>query len=134
MHYFRMDLKDYEFETLKKLLGKLEIYCKDQINDKDSDFSFYFNILKESIKNAKKINDSASKRIAMETATKARSKRTKEKIDNAVRLLRFQNEKLTHYKISKESGVSFQTVKKYISNDDLNTFNENIQDYCISTI
>ena len=52
-------------------------------------------------------------------ATEARSKKAKEKIQNAINLLRMQNKELTAYAVAKEAGISFVTARKY-----LNMFNE----------
>jgi hypothetical protein len=70
--------------------------------------------LLDALKNAKIIDFSPKKRIAVEKATAARSERARKKIDDAINLLRLEGKPLTHYSISKASGVAFQTVKKYI--------------------
>jgi len=56
---------------------------------------------------------------ASKRATEARSKRAKEKIQNAINLLRMENKEITAYQISKVSGVHFNTVKKYIQGETL---------------
>ncbi len=43
----------------------------------------------------------------------------KEKIQNAINLLQFENKAITHYSISQASGVSFNTVKKHIPDLDI---------------
>ncbi len=50
---------------------------------------------------------------AAATATKARSNAAKEKIENAVNMLRMQNKNITQYSVAKMSGCSINTVKKY---------------------
>lgn len=62
---------------------------------------------------------SISKKRATEKATKVRSDRAKEKIQNAINLLQFENKAITHYSIANVSGVSFNTVKKHIPNLDI---------------
>lgn len=52
-------------------------------------------------------------------ATEVRSQQTKDKIQNAINLMRLENKKFTHYSISKESGVSYNAVKKHIPNLDI---------------
>jgi len=52
-------------------------------------------------------------------ATEARSQRVKEKINNAINLLRLQGKEITAYAVAKEAGISFVTARKY-----LNMFNE----------
>ena len=53
-------------------------------------------------------------------ATEARIKRTKEKIVNAINILRMENKEITPYQVAKEAEVSYNTAKKY-----LKSFNEN---------
>lgn len=61
---------------------------------------------------------SYKKREATIKATEVRSKKAKDKIENAINLLHLENKAITHYSIAKESGVSFNTVKKYIPDID----------------
>lgn len=62
---------------------------------------------------------SATKQLATQKATKVRSDRAKDKINNAINLLQLENKPITHYSISKTSGVSFNTVKKHIPDLDI---------------
>jgi len=78
-----------------------------------------FNEIKEKINNPKKIKISDKKYSAAKSATEARTKKAKDKIQNAINILRMQNKKITHYSIAKEAGVSYVTVKKYISLDEI---------------
>jgi len=57
-------------------------------------------------------------RIAEATskATESRIAKAKEKIQNAINLLRMENKKMTHYSIAKTAEVSYVTVKKYLPN------------------
>ena len=48
-------------------------------------------------------------------ATETRQKKAKEKIQNAINLLRMKNEEITPYKIAKIAKVSYNTAKKYLS-------------------
>jgi len=72
------------------------------------------------IKNGKIIKYSTKKAIATEKATEARTKKAKEKIQNAINILRLENKKITHYSIAKTADVSYVTVKKYITLDEMN--------------
>ena len=47
-------------------------------------------------------------------ATSARVEKAKEKIQNAIDLLRMEGKKITPYQVSKVSGVCYATVKKYL--------------------
>lgn len=62
---------------------------------------------------------SEKKQQATQKATKVRSEKAKEKIQNAINLLQLENKAITHYSISQASGVSYNTVKKHIPNLDI---------------
>ena len=47
-------------------------------------------------------------------ATAIRQARAKEKIQNAINLLKMQGEEITAYRVAKEAGVSYNTAKKYL--------------------
>ena len=64
--------------------------------------------------NAELYIPSYNKRLATRKATKVRSDRAKEKIQNAINLLHLENKAITHNSIAITSGVSYNTVKKYI--------------------
>jgi uncharacterized membrane protein len=49
----------------------------------------------------------------MKRATNARTQKAKEKIENAINILRMENRPITIYSVSKESGVSYNTASKY---------------------
>ena len=51
---------------------------------------------------------------AAATATETRVERAKQKIQNAIDLLRLEGRKITAYQVSKTSGVCYATVKKYL--------------------
>jgi len=102
---YRVDLDFDRLELLQKYINKL-----DNIDERDI---ILFNEVKEMINNPKKIKRSVNKLVAADKATEARTKKAKEKIQNAINLLRMQNKKITYYAITKESGVAYQTVKKY---------------------
>jgi len=103
---YRIDLDFDRLEILQKYINKIDVDERDLI---------LFNEIKELINNPKQIKRSVNKMIAAETATEARTKKAKKKIQNAINLLRMQNKKITYYAISKEAGVAYLTVKKYVS-------------------
>ncbi len=56
-----------------------------------------------------------------ESAQRARAvlqQRTKEKIQNAVNLLKMEGKEITPYRVAKEAGVSYNTAKKYLTTSD----------------
>ena len=62
----------------------------------------------------KKRKNSDAVKEATAKATAKRTAEAKEKIQNAINLLRMENKKITHYSIAKIAGVSYVTVKKYL--------------------
>ena len=52
-----------------------------------------------------------------ESAQRARAvlqAKTKEKIQNAINLLKLEGKEITPYRVAKEAGVSYNTAKKYL--------------------
>jgi hypothetical protein len=116
---YRLDLNLAELEMLKKILKVYE--NKDSYDDLETD---YFLSLKKQIQNPKEIKYSGAKGSAALKATEVRSKRAKEKIDNAINILRMENKPITYYSISKVGNVSYITVTKYLTDDDIISLNE----------
>ena len=117
---YRLDLNLSELERLQEILADLK--------ESEKYNSYYlelesFKSLNEMIQTPKEIKISGAKINAAAKATEARTKQAKEKIDNAINILRLENKKITHYSISKMSAVSYNTVKKYLSDDDIISFN-----------
>jgi hypothetical protein len=56
---------------------------------------------------------SEKKQEAAKNALKVKQTRTKEKIQNAINLLRFQGKNINAYQIAKMSGVAYNTARKY---------------------
>lgn len=108
---YRIDLDMYQLHILKKYINTLEVSEEDVI---------MFNEIKEKVNNPKKIKRSVKKLMATDKATEARTAKAKEKIQNAINILRMENKKITHYSIAKQAEVSYLTVKKYISLDEIN--------------
>jgi len=108
---YRLDLDFNQFQQLQQYINKIDNVSKEDL--------FYFNEMKEIVNAPKKIKHSAKKHTAVKTATEARTKKAKEKILNAINILRMEDKKLTHYSIAKEANVSYVTVKKYISLDEI---------------
>jgi len=65
-------------------------------------------------KYGKKIPASPKKVESAKRASKIKAKKAREKIQNAVNLLRLQGEEITAYKVAKTAGVSYNTAKKYL--------------------
>ena len=78
------------------------------VEEQDSVTELYHKISEELCKNV-----SDKKKTAAAKATQVRSKKAKQKIENAINMLRLQNIEITTYTVSLESGCSFNTCKKY---------------------
>jgi hypothetical protein len=59
-------------------------------------------------------NVSPKKTDAARRATEIRKKRTQEKIQNAINLLKMEGKEITPYAVAKVAGVSYNTAKKYL--------------------
>ena len=57
-------------------------------------------------------------------ATEIRSKKVKYKMNIAIEILQTQKKEITHYTIAKISKVSFNTVKKHMSDEYIKSLNE----------
>jgi response regulator of citrate/malate metabolism len=98
--------------TKKEFLKQLEkLLTKEELKNREDIF-----ILIGKYENSSK---TTGRQNAAYTATEARSKKVKEKIQNAINLLRMQGKEITAYAVAKEAGISFVTARKY-----LNMFNE----------
>ena len=112
---YRIDLEQEEWENLQILVKRSRKSSNPSVQT-----------LLEKIAKPTHINESAKKVRAIAKATKHRSKQAQEKIANAVNILRMENKKFTHYNIAKMAEVSFNTCRKYISDDYLLALNGDI--------
>lgn len=122
------------FENIKKELDKKEEFARYRVDFTDLEIKSLIDFLEHNkhlaspfdeefvkkIDDAKSIKKSISKIQCTKTATEARTKKAKEKIQNAINLMRLENEKLTYYSIAKKAEVSYLTVKKYITLNEIN--------------
>ena len=67
---------------------------------------------------------SSNKSIAAMKATKVRSKKVKYKMNIPIEILQTLKKEITHYAIAKISKVSFNTVKKHMSDEYIKSLNE----------
>jgi len=66
-------------------------------------------------KYSSKIEPSNKRIESAKRASQIKAKKAKEKIDNAINLLKLQREEITIYKVAKTAKVSYNTAKKYLS-------------------
>ena len=97
----KFEIMGYTIEINKKLTNNKELPQELQ------------NAIKTLEKYGKQVGASEAQKKAVATATKAREKKAKEKIQNAINLLRLENKNISEYAIAKTSGCSINTVKKY---------------------
>ena len=62
---------------------------------------------------------SQKKQDTAREALKVKVSKTKEKIQNAINLLRLQAKPINAYQVAKLSGVSYNTAKKYLKNSNI---------------
>lgn len=98
----RLTLNDNEVMELMKAISK-------------SNYPLYSKIQKQY--NDDISRDITKKQLSIQEATKHRVSATKEKIINAINILRLEDKEITTYAISKVSGCSYNTAKKYYSKD-----------------
>jgi len=67
----------------------------------------------ETIIEAGEILENNSKVANANKAAKAKQEQAKEKVKNAVNLLRLQGEEINPYKVAKIAGISYNTARKY---------------------
>ena len=107
----RLTLNQQEYTTLKRLI--VEANNQQLANFlSEEEWSMLLNISKRIEKTASK-PITQKKRNATKEATRKRIKEAKNKISNAVNIMRFENKKITISSIAQEAGVSYNTVKKY---------------------
>lgn len=122
LFYKRIDLTELEYLNLLKCINFNKLKeVEEQYGNTNTFIGF---TLKEKIENPKNIAYSASKSTAASKATKVRTEKVKSKIDLAIEILQVEKQTITHYMIAKKCGVSFNTVKKYVSADTLISLNE----------
>lgn len=98
MHKHRIDLSKDDYLELMDLLSKAKLSRS----------------LNDSMNGVRLIKNSDAKKNATKKATRVRTKIAKDKIQNAINILRLENRAITTYSVAQEAGVSYNTVKKYM--------------------
>ncbi len=122
LFYKRLDLTKLEYDYLIKCIDFEKLK---EIEKEYENFEAFkgFNII-EKLNNPKEIEYSSNKSIAAFNATKVRSEKVKYKMNIAIEILQTQKKEITHYAIAKISNVSFNTVKKHMSDEYIKSLNE----------
>jgi len=107
----RLTLNEEEYQTLQRLIERTNTKkCSQLLNEEE--WSTLLTITERIEKTATK-PITEKKRNATKEATRKRIKDAKNKISNAVNMMRFENKNITISSIAQEAGVSYNTVKKY---------------------
>ena len=104
---YRLDLSK---ESLDFFIENIEKFNKEPSLDVSKSI---IDELMHQINNGKEVKYSQKKSHAAKKATELRAKMAREKIVNAINILRMENRNITEYAVAKVSGCSINTVKKY---------------------
>ena len=108
----RVKIFGVEMTVPNKLLDKLDSMDVDELNEDEREL--YFAVSKLITKGKIVVKDEESnKRKNAKKATNAKVTKTKEKIQNAINLLKLQGEEINPYKIAKIAHVPYNTARKY---------------------
>ena len=110
----RVKIFGVEMTIPNKLLDKLDVLDFDKLSDDEKEL---FNSVNKLITKGKVIisDEESNKRKNAKKATTAKVTKTREKIQNAINLLKLQGEEINPYRISKLANVSYNTARKYFS-------------------
>ena len=110
----RVSVFGVEMTIPNKLLDKLDVLDFDKLSDDEKEL---FNSVNKLITKGKVIisDEESNKRKNAKKATTAKVTKTREKIQNAINLLKLQGEEINPYRISKLANVSYNTARKYFS-------------------
>ncbi len=114
---YKLELTSEEFFFLRSNL-RMNLHNIDTSETIDANEREFVNKLYIKLDSAKPHIPSFKKQYATRKATEVRSKRAREKIQNAINLLHLENREITHNSIAITGGVSYNTVKKYIPDID----------------
>ena len=71
-----------------------------------------------------KLPPSKKKIESAKRASQIKAKKAKEKVINAVNLLRLQGEQITPYKVAKIAKISYNTAKKYLNQKNISKLSD----------
>ena len=110
----RVKIFGVEMTVPNKLLDKMDSMDIEKLNENEREL---FNAVNKLITKGEVVisDEESNKRKNAEKATTAKINKTREKIQNAINLLKLQGEEINPYKISKLANVSYNTARKYFS-------------------
>jgi Fic family protein len=109
----RVKIFGVEMTVPNKLLDKMDTLDFDKLSDDEREL---FNSVNKLITKGKVIisDEESNKRKNAKKATVAKVNKTKEKIQNAINLLKLQGEEINPYRIAKIAKISYNTARKYL--------------------
>ena len=99
-------MTEYHHEVFTELLEKMKSSCT-LLDDYEKEF------IEKILQNVKQI-DITNKVSATINANEAKQNKSREAVQNAVNLLRLENQKITPYRVAKVAHISYNTAKKYL--------------------
>ena len=111
----RVKVFGVEMTVPNKLLDKMDLMNIDALNENEREL---FDAVNKLIIRGEVIisDEESNKRKNAKKATTAKVTKTKEKIQNAINLLKLQGEEINPYRIAKVAHVSYNTARKYYVN------------------
>ena len=103
----RLEIRDSVITIPDKLIS--------QLNSLDIETANAINTL---IRKGKRVT-SERKQSSAKEALKVKVTKTKEKIQNAINLLRLQGKPINPYQVAKLSGVAYNTARKYLKESNI---------------
>jgi Fic family protein len=108
--YINLKGVEMEFEVFEYKIS-IEKKALKEKNEMPQDLKWALEIIE---KYGAKIPPSEKKVESAKRASKIKANRAKEKVINAVTILKLQGEHITAYKVAKTAGISYNTAKKYL--------------------
>ena len=102
---YRDEWGDDYYKPLKQYGTDLSMYDMIQRN---------INRTKVLLNELKGLGVSQGRKEGINKAREARTAKTKEKVQNAINLLRIEGKEITAYQVAKVADISFNTAKKYL--------------------
>jgi Fic family protein len=117
--------KKEKIQALRELIERRKAWIEKYANDNEISDRLkaeIFREVEEEIKHLEELIEyyeqstkTEKRKSAAANATAEREKRVKEKIQNAVNLLKMEGKEITPYQVAKTAGISYNTAKKYLN-------------------
>ena len=101
----------------KELISELKSiydYMSQDIENYAYSFGYVRSKLELLLEKVEDLGKSEGRQQGINKARTARTQKTKEKIQNAINLLRIEGKEITPYQVAKAADISYNTAKKYL--------------------